>query len=187
MSDTGDGLIIATGTILQSDLVPEHISRSAWYRSHDRQLLVPMHPGVSRLATRELTPQLAIGWQAAVYVGAIGPAAAAVMVLVGMPRASRAHPARAALLADVGRAWSNRRARAYIFGYAVHSWELFGSRSWIVAFLSFAQGASSQWLQRTGKKNRWVVGKVPFSTVLTQQRFTPMGISCSALHAMVQA
>jgi MFS family permease len=29
--------------------------------------------------------------------------------------------------------------RPYIFGYAVHCFELFGSRSWIVAFLVFAQ------------------------------------------------
>ena len=51
----------------------------------------------------------------------------------------------------------------------------------------FAHGASSHWLQRTGKKNRRVSGKVPFSTVLTQQRFTPTGISCSALQAMEHA
>jgi MFS family permease len=30
--------------------------------------------------------------------------------------------------------------RPYIFGYAVHCWELFGSRSWLVAFIVFAQG-----------------------------------------------
>ena len=48
-------------------------------------------------------------------------------------------------------------------------------------------GASSHWLQSTGKKKRRVSGNVPFSTVLTQQRFTPTGISCSALQAIVQA
>jgi MFS family permease len=34
---------------------------------------------------------------------------------------------------------ANRDARRYIYGYAVHCWELFGSRSWMVAFLTFAQ------------------------------------------------
>ncbi len=29
--------------------------------------------------------------------------------------------------------------RPFIFGYAVHCWELFGSRSWLVAFIVFAQ------------------------------------------------
>ncbi|HMH19533.1 MAG TPA: hypothetical protein VK572_15455, partial [Burkholderiales bacterium] len=33
-----------------------------------------------------------------------------------------------------------REVRPYIFGYAVHCWELFGSRSWLVAFVVFAQG-----------------------------------------------
>jgi MFS family permease len=33
--------------------------------------------------------------------------------------------------------------RPYIFGYAVHCWELFGSRSWLVAFIVFAQGLQS--------------------------------------------
>ncbi|MFZ0611382.1 MAG: MFS transporter [Desulfobacterales bacterium] len=35
--------------------------------------------------------------------------------------------------------WAAGRALAFIFGYAAHMWELFGSRSWIVAFLTFSQ------------------------------------------------
>jgi MFS family permease len=34
---------------------------------------------------------------------------------------------------------ASREVRPYIFGYTVHCWELFGSRSWLVAFLVFAQ------------------------------------------------
>jgi hypothetical protein len=49
------------------------------------------------------------------------------------------------------------------------------------------QGASSHWLHSTGKKNRFVSGNDPFSTVFTQHRFTPTGISCSALQAIVHA
>jgi hypothetical protein len=37
---------------------------------------------------------------------------------------------------------ANRAARGYIFGYAVHCWELFGSRSWMVAFFVFSQNLS---------------------------------------------
>ena len=33
----------------------------------------------------------------------------------------------------------NRQAMAYILGYAAHMWELFGLRSWIVAFLVYSQ------------------------------------------------
>jgi hypothetical protein len=51
----------------------------------------------------------------------------------------------------------------------------------------FMHGASSHWLQRTGRKNRCVSGKRPFSTVLTQHRFSPTGMSCSDLHAIVHA
>ena len=38
---------------------------------------------------------------------------------------------------------ANRAARGYIFGYAVHCWELFGSRSWMVAFFVFCQSMSA--------------------------------------------
>ena len=51
----------------------------------------------------------------------------------------------------------------------------------------WAHGASSHWLQSTGKKWRLVFGYVPLSTCLTQQRQTPSGIWCSDLHATVQA
>jgi predicted MFS family arabinose efflux permease len=34
--------------------------------------------------------------------------------------------------------WKNRPARAYIFAYMCHMWEMFAARSWLVAFLSFS-------------------------------------------------
>ena len=40
----------------------------------------------------------------------------------------------------------NRRAMAYILAYASHMWELFATRSWMVAFLAFSLG-----LQSTGR------------------------------------
>ena len=49
------------------------------------------------------------------------------------------------------------------------------------------QGASSHWLHRMTEKCRSVSGKTPVSTYLTQVRLTPIGTSCSLLHATVQA
>ncbi|MFT4891727.1 MAG: hypothetical protein ACI9YT_002662, partial [Halobacteriales archaeon] len=49
------------------------------------------------------------------------------------------------------------------------------------------QGESSQWLHRITEKFRFVFGNSPFSTYLTQVLFTPIGSSCSVLHATVQA
>jgi MFS family permease len=81
----------------------------------------------------------AYGWRWAFGVAAVGPLVAAAMVLVALPP----RPARGALattkLLDFRPVLANRDASRYIFGYAVHCWELFGSRSWMVAFLTFAQ------------------------------------------------
>jgi MFS family permease len=79
------------------------------------------------------------GWRAAFGVAALGPLVAAAMVLAGLPpRPARGAVANTRLL-DLRPVLANREASRYIYGYAVHCWELFGSRSWMVAFLSFAQ------------------------------------------------
>jgi MFS family permease len=78
------------------------------------------------------------GWRPAFVAAALGPLVAAAMVIAGLP----ARPARGAVadgkLLDFRPVLANRAARRYILGYAVHCWELFGSRSWMVAFLGFA-------------------------------------------------
>ena len=48
-------------------------------------------------------------------------------------------------------------------------------------------GASSQWLHRITEKCRSASGNDPVSMYFTQVRFTPRGMSCSLLHATVQA
>jgi MFS family permease len=79
------------------------------------------------------------GWRWAFGIAAVGPLVAAAMVLAGLPpRPARGAVANTRLL-DFRPVLANREARRYIYGYAVHCWELFGSRSWMVAFLSFAQ------------------------------------------------
>jgi MFS family permease len=79
------------------------------------------------------------GWRWAFGVAAVGPIVAAAMILAGLPpRAARGAVADTRLL-DFRPVLANREASRYIYGYAVHCWELFGSRSWMVAFLAFAQ------------------------------------------------
>jgi MFS family permease len=59
--------------------------------------------------------------------------------LAGLPSRRPYARDRSARLLDFRPVLANRTASRYIFGYAVHCWELFGSRSWMVAFLTFAQ------------------------------------------------
>jgi len=80
----------------------------------------------------------AMGWRWAFGLTALGPLLAGLMVLWGLPprKPERTH---AAHVLDFRPVLASREVRPYIFGYAVHCWELFGSRSWLVAFLVFAQ------------------------------------------------
>jgi MFS family permease len=79
-----------------------------------------------------------LGWRWAFALCALGPLAAGLMVVSGLPpRRPPAAPHRALL--DLRPVLANRAARGYIFGYMVHCWELFGSRSWLVAFFVFSQ------------------------------------------------
>jgi MFS family permease len=80
----------------------------------------------------------AFGWHAAFVYGAAGPVLAAMTVAVLMPRGrTRAadHPRQALL--DFRPVLKNRATVAYIAGYSAHNYELFGQRSWMVAFLVF--------------------------------------------------
>ena len=87
----------------------------------------------------------AIGWRWAFALCAFGPLSAGLMILFGLPPRRPQAIARTALL-DLRPVLANRAARGYIFGYAVHCWELFGSRSWMVAFFVFSQGLSADGL-----------------------------------------
>jgi MFS family permease len=80
-----------------------------------------------------------LGWRFAFALGAVGPVVAGVMVMRGLPP-RQPQPAHASHVLDFRPVLASREVRPYIFGYAVHCWELFGSRSWLVAFIVFAQG-----------------------------------------------
>jgi MFS family permease len=80
----------------------------------------------------------AYGWQAAFAYGAAGPVIAAVLVNLFLPRGrTRAAGQPAPALLDFRPVLRNRKTLPYVIGYSAHNYELFGQRSWMVAFLVF--------------------------------------------------
>ncbi len=79
------------------------------------------------------------GWRWAFAAASLGSLAALALVWRLVPGGSPGEPA-----ADGGHAldlrpvFANRPALAYVLGYAAHVWELFGTRTWIVAFIVYA-------------------------------------------------
>jgi MFS family permease len=94
------------------------------------------------------------GWKAAFLVAGAGPLVAAVLVLAWvhpLQQEPAASPAAALWpFASWARILRRRETAGYIAGYAVHCLELFGSRSWMVAFLTFSSG-----LQVAGRGFPW--------------------------------
>lgn len=80
------------------------------------------------------------GWPAAFWLGAAGHAVAAAMVLLALsPRPpARGQGASPRDILDPRPVLRNAPAMAYILGYAAHIWEMFGFRTWVVAFLGVA-------------------------------------------------
>jgi MFS family permease len=80
----------------------------------------------------------AFGWPWAFAFGAVGPCIAALLVTQLMPR-GRTRPAHQPTppLLDFRPVVKSRSTLAYVVGYCVHNYELFGQRSWMVAFLVF--------------------------------------------------
>jgi len=93
----------------------------------------------------------AAGWRAAFVVSALGPLAAAALVLVFLdarpPSAARAAPFSLATLFPLA-AWRRvlalPAAAGYTMGYVAHCLELFGSRAWMVAFLAYSSSLHAQ-------------------------------------------
>ena len=74
------------------------------------------------------------GWRAAFLVTGIGPAAMAAAALSLRPVPP---PPRQGALLDFRPVLRNRTALGYILGYGAHCFELYGMRTWIVAFWGF--------------------------------------------------
>lgn len=77
------------------------------------------------------------GWQTAFLLSSAGPLVAGVLVWLWMPP-GHVHAGTDSRAERLRAVFTQRDAVRYIYGYAVHCWELFGSRSWLVAFLTFA-------------------------------------------------
>ena len=87
------------------------------------------------------------GWRAAFALLALGPAAAVLLVTFGLERVGQpGQGPKAFTLGDLfpvaawRRVLAARASLGYTLGYAAHSLELLGSRSWMVAFLAFCAG-----------------------------------------------
>ena len=96
--------------------------------------------GVGAALSYPLAASLAAyaGWAAAFALPGIAALMAFLLVLVLLPsRAPEQLTRPETALLDFRPVIRNRSALAYSLCYAVHSWELFGLRSWVVAFLTF--------------------------------------------------
>jgi MFS family permease len=82
-------------------------------------------------------------WSEAFALLAFGPLAAALLAWLGLKPLTPRGAADAPWLPNFPRVLAQPALRPYITGYAVHCWELFGLRSWLVAFIAFAYGAST--------------------------------------------
>lgn len=84
-----------------------------------------------------------LDWRLTVALLALGPIAAAAIAFFGL-RAMAPHGAgRAPWLPNFPRVLAEPALRPYLAGYTVHCWELFGLRSWLVAFIAFAYAAGA--------------------------------------------
>ncbi len=82
------------------------------------------------------------GWKAAFALAGLCALAAFVLVLALLERAEPTPPAGPPVNPfDFGPVFRNRAAMGYVLGYAAHVWELFGARSWMVAFLAWVLAA----------------------------------------------
>jgi MFS family permease len=77
------------------------------------------------------------GWQSAFLLGAAGPVLAGALVWLCMPQ-GRVHPREQGGTGRLREVFIQPDVGRYILGYSVHCWELFGSRAWLVAFLTYA-------------------------------------------------
>jgi predicted MFS family arabinose efflux permease len=88
--------------------------------------------GLSFLASQLIAD--AWGWRLAFILTGLGPAAMAVIALSMKPVAP---PPPSGKLLDFRPVLRNRAAMGYILGYGAHCFELYGMRTWIVAFWTF--------------------------------------------------
>ena len=104
------------------------------------------------------------GWRSAFLITGIGPAAMALAALMLRPVAP---PPRSGRLLDFRPVLRNRSALGYVLGYGAHCFELYGMRTWIVAFWSFVTA-------RAG-------GAVPLDAIAVSVGVTVLALPASVL------
>ena len=108
---------------------PQQPKWMSWYTAS-----FSLGTGISFLAAGLLVQGL--GWRGCFAVLGGGAGLAAGLVLLLRPQAPVV--IQGTKLLDLRPVLANRRVMAYVLGYFAHTWELFGLRSWMVAFLAFA-------------------------------------------------
>lgn len=88
--------------------------------------------GLSFLVSQLVADSL--GWRWSFVLTGLGPL---VMVVAAWAMAPRAPPPPAGALLDFRPVLRNRTAMGYILGYGAHCFELYGMRTWIVAFWTY--------------------------------------------------
>ena len=78
------------------------------------------------------------GWQAPFYAAAGLGLLAIPLVFGNLDRAARSMHVAQPLWRRLLFAWRNETARGYSLAYGLHMWELYGFRSWLIAFLVMA-------------------------------------------------
>ena len=81
------------------------------------------------------------GWRAAFALAGAASLAALVLVALLLPPSRPVPQAQSASPFDFAPVLRNRAAMGYVLGYAAHVWELFGARSWMVAFLAWVMAS----------------------------------------------
>jgi len=90
-------------------------------------------------------------WADTMAALALGPLLALLVFLFGLKPQPLGIHRQSGWLPRFGDVLAQKETRTYILGYGAHCWELFGLRSWMVAFIAFGYGLSAgqPWLTAT--------------------------------------
>jgi MFS family permease len=94
----------------------------------------------------------ALPWRHAFAALALGPLLALALIGLGVPRQAPPAAVRVKPWSSLPSVLAHPDVGRYVLGYAAHCWELFGLRSWMVAFIAFASslsGSTCPWLNAT--------------------------------------
>jgi len=83
-----------------------------------------------------------LGWQTAFMLAALGPLAAGCLIMALLQPVVPHGAGQRTRLGSMFMVLGDRATLGYVAGYAVHCWELFGLRSWIVALVAYSGLAS---------------------------------------------